>query len=429
MAYGFEQYADKARKLLTAKNPDGIKELQKLDNFLREKYLSDYPHIASMAGDIDGDIYVLSMLCLVQNKKYETEDYNHLLAKLDGMIEKIKEILSPDVSVIYEERRRMNKPPRYEGLTDGKNFGKLVLRKAYFYSNKNREDLDSKGVMNLRTGWLVSAFIGSCGQHFLIPEEYDNLPVIGILPSAYTCIDEYRDDNSQHSEGDNKYTMNVSVIFSSAEMRVIFPPRRYNNRYRVEVDYHTYDGYLNKVLDGRDGTRLSGAGMYDAAIMSYDPVQKVKYDNLQKLVFKAGCKNNAYAMIDFYKVRAEQVVRDYTSKTGDRKDVWDKYFCLDGASYQTYKECTGTKNYKDPLFHTTLDCNRFVNKGITNSFEALGVGKYLYTAKDVNSSAVFKEQNAVVGFVYRELKKASWLYFNTLKNSDVIISVDDRKFK
>ncbi|HBM97849.1 MAG TPA: hypothetical protein DD413_00345 [Ruminococcus sp.] len=428
MSYGFEQLVDEARRLLQARRIEGVKALQKLDEYLYNKYLRDFPSISAMAINMNSDIYVLSMISLVQNTGLQNSDYDTLTKNLDEMMKKIYEILSPSSWLIKSEKSYMGVAPVYVGMRSGKNFGKLVLNKCYFYSNKNRVDTNAEGAMLLRTGWVVGGFVGSCKQHFLIPEKYDDLPIIGILPSAYTCIDEYRDEDAQHEANDYKYTMKVSVIFSTSEMRVIFPPRRFNNRYTVCVDYHTYDSYFNKVLDGSDGSRLSSVGMYDAAIMSFDPLNKNRNDILQNLINKAGSKNRAYVFVDFYRVIGSKYVRDSSSRSGDRKITWDKYFSLTGSSLQTCKECSGSSGVPYG-FTDSFNQNTFVEESTKNSFEALGVGKYLYTTKSLNSSSAFKEENAVVGFVYRELKKPSRLYFNTINDTDVIINVEDHEFK
>lgn len=289
----------------------------------------------------------------------------------------------------------------------------IKLIKVYYYSNRYSSDINSEGKLKLQQGWVVTGLLGTNKETFYIPNKWKDLPIIGIMQTAYETIDEYNDDDRFHKEGDWDIDLDVTIRFHGLYLLFVLPPWRYKDRYHVNVTY-LGDGYENKT---------NCTSMYQANYFVYYP-----YNNnlLQQLLINTNSNRNiGYCSSDTI-ISASWGEHSGYIKNKAVYDHRERELRLSQSNTETFKtsylgEITLSRNGKYSLLHDTLPSD--YRKYDAVSFKGFKVGKYFFNPDKSfeGHREDFDNRKAYLAFVYTEVKKKPYFAFNAMPGTEEII--------
>lgn len=295
--------------------------------------------------------------------------------------------------------------PGYTGISINSYGLRLKLRLAYFCTTDPKYGgVDSSGSMKILQGWVVIGFLGPADRTYILPETFNGLPIIGIDYLAYETLNEYQ--QTQYEGCYNSSHLRMAVCFSTNRVKFVFPPRRYSDRKRVDVDYYTlYTAGVPSVVNNK----VNRAFFFNGCMFSYS----TKSDTLlSALIRNTGCpRDHGYTFVrqirDHYYVMRKGVREKVTVDVG-----------LDQSTKATYQTCHPEgwnlldKIWPDPMFTFGY------------SWDMLRVGKYFRVPEGIplNVSQVFDQKESVLCFMQDFNGNNYPFAFNTIKGTDVIIN-------
>lgn len=298
---------------------------------------------------------------------------------------------------------------------------KLRLRKCWFLSNLRSYDMDDKGNMYYKQGYVIMEFLGSNQRQFIIPETYNNLPIIGISSKAYSTIDEVV---SAKKKLLTNYLIKVDICFYTRNMLFVFPPEQ-------DIDLKHFSGYtdlhpvVNRYIEPTFYTNFSKS--YTSKDCGYCALYA------GTLMYPYANNNNYLERIILSKVIKKDYgfvtngIFQYKSEVG-HNDIRSFKIDLSQASLETFKDSHTyasafyTEQNKVPLYG--------VDALTKSSFKALalspsGFGKQFGKGGEyMGLTSFFSRYNSSLGFVNTPYGKTPNFAFNTIANSDVIIDCE-----
>ena len=287
---------------------------------------------------------------------------------------------------------------------------KLKLRRAYYCSGKvEHKGVNSDGTYKILEGWVVIGFLGPENSTYIIPRTYEGLPIIGIHYFAYETLDGYNDATYEGAYKLSK--MKIKVCFHEDFLLFVFPPRRYSNRRRIEVDYVvTYEKFLAAT------NYKNQAGMYVSSYFCYNANDERLM--LSKLIDYTNCPfDYGYVFRGEWKEGFVYTVEGPNAK----KENWNLSITLGQSCEKTYES-------SHPRGWTLYDDKTWPNPNFFTlySWDLLQVGKYFRVPSKVplNVEQMFKDADSVLCFMHMQTSGNRDFVFNTIKGSDVIIYAD-----